>query len=73
MPATKKRLKGLGEMTPAEMWNSSIDPKSRELIQLTTENIELELDRFRTLHGKDSDARKELMKEYVLDPNDIDN
>lgn len=73
MPATKKRLKGLGEMTPEEMWNSSIDPKSRELIQLTTENIELELDRFRTLHGKDSDARKELMKEYVLDPNDIDN
>lgn len=73
MPVTKSRLKGLGEMQPEELWDSSLNPKTRELIQLTSDNIELELDRFQTLHGKDSDARKELMKEYILDPNDIDN
>ena len=73
MPVTKSRLKGLGEMMPDELWESSLNPKTRELIQLTSDNIQLELDRFQTLHGKDSDARKELMKEYILDPNDIDN
>lgn len=73
MPVIKSRLKGLGEMDWQDLWDSSLNPKTRELIQLTSDNIELELDRFQTLHGKDSDARKELMKEYILDPNDIDN
>ena len=73
MPVTKSRLKGLGEMNPSDLWDSSLNPLTRELIQLTSEDIELELERFRTLHGKDSDARKKLMEEYILDINDIDN
>lgn len=73
MPVTKSRLKGLGEMNPSDLWDSSLNPSTRELIQLTSDNIDLELDRFQTLHGKDADARKELMKEYILDINDIDN
>lgn len=73
MPVTKSRLKGLGEMDPSDLWASSLNPETRELIQLTSSDIELELDRFQTLHGKDADARRELMKEYILDINDIDN
>lgn len=73
MPVTKSRLKGLGEMDPSDLWASSLNPKTRELIQLTSDDIELELERFQTLHGKDADARRELMKEYILDINDIDN
>lgn len=73
MPVTKSRLKGLGEMNYDKMWDSSMNPKTRQLIQLTSDNIELELERFNTLHGKDSDQRKELMKEYILDIKDLDN
>ena len=73
MPTTKSRLKGLGEMNDDTMWDSSLNPKTRQLIQLTSEDIERELERFGTLHGKDSDQRKELMKEYVLDIKDLDN
>ena len=74
MPRTKQRLKGLGEMDPDNLWESSLDPKTRDLIQLNSDNIKAELERFNILHGKNNaDARKELMKEYVLDINDIDN
>ena len=73
MPSTKSRLKGLGEMDEADMWESSMNPKTRQLIQLTSENIESELERFNMLHGKDSDMRKELMNEYVLNIRDLDN
>ena len=73
MPKTKSRLKGLGEMDDDELWESSLNPATRELIQLTSDNIQMELERFNILHGKDADARKELMKEYILDLNDIDN
>ena len=73
MPVTESRLKGLGEMNDDKMWDSSLNPKTRQLIQLTSDDIERELERFGTLHGKDSDQRKELMKEYVLDIKDLDN
>ena len=73
MPETKSRIKGLGEMPPHQLWESSLNPETRELIQLKSDNIELELEKFNTLHGKDSDQRKELMKEYILDIEDIDN
>ena len=73
MPKTTSRLKGLGEMDDYRMWESSMNPKTRQLIQLTSDNIEMELDRFNMLHGKDSDQRKELMDSYVLDIRDLDN
>lgn len=73
MPVTKSRLKGLGEMNDDKMWDSSMNPKTRQLIQLTSEDIEMELERFNMLHGKDSDQRKELMDEYILDIRDLDN
>lgn len=60
MPVTKSRLKGLGEMDPSDLWASSLNPKTRELIQLTSDDIELELERFQTLHGKEADARRSL-------------
>ena len=73
MPETKSRLKGLGEMNYDKMWDSSMNPKTRQLIQLTSDNIQNELERFNMLHGKDSDQRKALMSEYVLDIRDLDN
>lgn len=73
MPVVKQRLKGLGEMNADNLWKSALNPATRELIQLTSRDIEEELQRFQILHGKDSDARKELMKEYVLNIDDIDN
>ena len=73
MPVTKSRLKGLGEMNDDKMWDSSMNPKTRQLIQLTSDDIEMELERFNMLHGKDSDQRKELMDEYILDIRDLDN
>ena len=73
MPFVKARIKGLGEMNPAQLWDSSLNPETRELIQLTSDNIETELAKFNVLHGKDADLRKELMREYILDIEDIDN
>lgn len=74
MPKTMQRLKGLGEMDPSDLWKSSLNPATRELIQLNSYNIKAELEKFNILHKKaNAQARKELMKDYTLDINDIDN
>ena len=60
-------------MQPEELWDSSLNPETRELIQLTSRDMEREIERFTILHGTKAEPRKDLMKEYVLDINDIDN
>lgn len=43
LPSTIQRYKGLGEMDPKELFDSTLDPKSRILIQYTIENLKEEL------------------------------
>ncbi len=51
------RFKGLGEMTPDELWETTLDPKRRRVLRVQIEG-ELETDRiFSELMGKDPQAR----------------
>ena len=75
-PSNRQRYKGLGEMNPHQLWETTLDPTNRTLIQLTTDNFKRDLEVFNLLHADKSEcraARKEMMRKYKVDIEDIDN
>lgn len=60
------RYKGIGEMDSEELWETTMDPAKRTLIQLTTENFQETLQIFNTLMGKSSAARRQFITESNL-------
>jgi DNA gyrase subunit B len=71
-PKQRQRYKGLGEMNPEQLFETTMDPATRELIQLTIEDFEKVSERFDVLMGKNADKRKDFMAEFEIDPEDLD-
>jgi len=76
IPNIDARYKGLGEMSPEDLYGTTLDPSSRVLIQLTIGDLKKDLKVFDKLHGtsnKDKNARKKMMEEYRIKQDDLDN
>ena len=69
---TISRYKGLGEMNPEQLWETTIDPNARVLMQVKMNHIE-ELDEvFSTLMGEVVEPRKEFIQENALNVINLD-
>ncbi|MCI8370649.1 MAG: DNA gyrase subunit B [Clostridia bacterium] len=56
-----QRYKGLGEMSADQLWETTMDPKTRNLIQVTIENAAEAADVIDMLMGDKVDGRKEFL------------
>jgi DNA gyrase subunit B len=64
LPYTIQRSKGLGENEPEMMWETTMSPETRRLIQVRLED-EFETEKmFNTLLGKDLEERKKFISEF---------
>jgi DNA gyrase subunit B len=66
------RFKGLGEMDPQELWETTLDPDKRTLLQVQLDDALKADEMFRTLMGEKVEPRRDFITKYALEVKEID-
>jgi DNA gyrase subunit B len=67
-----QRYKGLGEMTAPQLWETTMDPARRTLVQVKLEDIAATEEIFTTLMGEDVESRRKFIEDNALDVKNLD-
>ena len=68
-----QRFKGLGEMNPEELWNTTLDPEKRNLLRVQySKNIKKDQEIIHTLMGNDVALRKDFIVSNAINVSNLD-
>jgi DNA gyrase subunit B len=67
-----QRYKGLGEMNPEQLWDTTMDPYNRRLIKITIDDFDTADEMFNLFMGKDVTLRKEYIQTHAKDVKNLD-